>query len=149
MDHQDPKESLNEYDPLRHGSSPLSSRLQMPPPCLFASHILCGCTDTRACICANIEHTNTYLHPHLQKSNTLGQLYLSSLSPWKCTKDQTKEGWNAYGFSTSLLPGQSNNIRPRWCSKVGPGPRSLPARSTAEELRSEEGRGAASKHMAS
>lgn len=62
---------------------------------------------------------------HTKSQTPLRQLYLFSLSPWKCTRDQTKARWTACAFSTFLLPGQSNNIRPRWCSKVGHGPRSL------------------------
>lgn len=94
--------------------------------------VLCGCTDTSACTRAKHQtHKHTFAPTHTQKSNTFRQLYLFSLSPWKCTGDQARARWTAYAFSTFLLPGQSNNIRPRWCSKVGPGPRSLSAGSTA------------------
>ncbi len=139
MAHQDPEESPAEYDPLRHGSSPLSRWFQMPPPC--PPYVA---AQTQVLIhVQNIKHTNTHLHPRTQKSNTLRQLYLFSLSPWKCTGDQARARWTAYAFSTFLLPGQSNNIRPRWCSKVGPGPRSLSAGSTAGGgvLRGGEGSG--------
>lgn len=147
MAHQDPKESPIEYDPLRHRSSPLSRQLQMPPPCLSATHVLWGLTDTRACMHANIRLKNTQAHicTHTHKSQTPSDSSICSPYPLESApKTKRKEKWTAYAFSTLLLPGQSNNIRPLWCSKVAPGPRSLSARSTVEEVCWEEGRGAVS-----
>lgn len=84
-----------ESDPLRHGSAPMSRWVQMPPPCISASHVLCGCT------LANIK-TQTHICTPTQKSNTHRQLYLFSLTPAKCTEDQTKERWTAHDFSYFL-----------------------------------------------